>query len=150
MIKTAYVASLFALPLILPSPLFAQTPAQQYLYIGSNGGGVLQYKVGDAAAPLDPECQMLCAGNDKGQIVYDPAGSYVYRTDPKRWEIYEFKRTSTGQLVPLHTVKVATSFTPNTVAVDPKGRFLILGQDDTGSLRERAMYIFTPSVKMVS
>ena len=134
MIKTAYVASLFALPLILPSPLFAQTPAQQYLYIGSNGGGVLQYKVGDAAAPLDPECQMLCAGNDKGQIVYDPAGSYVYRTDPKRWEIYEFKRTSTGQLVPLHTVKVATSFTPNTVAVDPKGRFLILGQDDTGTL----------------
>jgi 6-phosphogluconolactonase (cycloisomerase 2 family) len=110
-------------------------PSGKFLYVPSDAGYVLTFKIDSNTGALTVVSRSFCgAGPQPSSVAVDPSGKFVYVTGDRDIRAYTVDGT-TGALTAVSDSPFATGFTYElSVAIDPLGKFVYVTNTGSGNI----------------
>jgi 6-phosphogluconolactonase len=112
--------------------LFVPVPNFSAIYVFSISSGALA----QVCSSSGPVCSPFKVTDGVASIAVDPAGKFLYATNPATNTVSGFVIQSGGNLTPVPGVVFATGTSPLAAAVDPSGKFLYVTNSGTTAISQ--------------
>jgi 6-phosphogluconolactonase (cycloisomerase 2 family) len=132
----------------------AVAPSGAFLYVGTSVGGSLlggllcgysiDASTGSLTALAGSPYLTARSLNFITSLTFDPSGKFLYATGPGSFGAFTVDPAS-GALTPIAGTPDLSLDNPETVAVDPAGKFLYVSDDASGSSAQIFVYSIDPS-----